>query len=307
MFRFQLSVMTALAGGLWAGSAVPAQAQTPASNSGPVSGYTSGSPLSRRPVVPATAISPSDAPGARHSLALPIFMTTINTPGIYGAYDFGIASLTLFNREPLFYPTYPQRAVIPAVTTTVTPVQRVEATAGRAEPRESVTPREPVRETPRETTLTAGGSLPERTIQPTRGAVADTATLILRAPRGAQITFQGQPVPAGDTMKEYVTPPLVAGREYRYDVVTRWAENGREVRRQREILVHAGDRLDIDLTQPDTERGTRAEPLPAPEPTFPRERSQPPRQSRPTGGATGNGGTSGSGGGSGTGGPSGGR
>jgi len=293
MFRFQLSAMTALAAaGLWAGSAVPVQAQTQPSNSGPVSGYTSGSPLSRRPIVPATAIPPSDAPGARNSLALPIFMTTINTPGIYGAYDFGIASLTLFNREPLFYPTYPQRAVIPAVTTTVTPVERVAPTAVRTEPRESVTPRETVRET----TLTTGGRLSDRTVQPTRGAVADTATLILRAPRGAQITFQGQPVPGGDTVKEYVTPPLVAGREYRYDVVTRWTENGKGVRRDREILVHAGDRLDIDLTQPDTERGTRAEPLPAPEPTFPRERSQPPRQSRPSGGATGNGGTSGSGG-----------
>src|SRR2546423_9656308 len=93
---------------------------------GPVSGYTTGSQIDRRPVVPVTAYSASTyVPGSFRtygSLAEPIFMTTINTPGIYGAYSYGVAPLT-FNREPTFYPAYEPRLDVPAVTTTIAPVR----------------------------------------------------------------------------------------------------------------------------------------------------------------------------------------
>src|SRR5438874_13674350 len=74
---------------------------------GPVSGYTTGSLIDRRPVVPVTAYSASTyVPGSfatYGSLAAPIFMTTVNTPGIYGPYSYGRAPLT-FNRQPTLHP-----------------------------------------------------------------------------------------------------------------------------------------------------------------------------------------------------------
>src|SRR5262245_15515705 len=120
----RFSSLTALAAlGLVAGFAAESRAQQ---TLGPVSGYTTGSQIDRRPVVPVTAYSASTyVPGSFRtygSLAEPIFMTTINTPGIYGAYSYGVAPLT-FTREPTFYPAYEPRLDIPAVTTTIAPVR----------------------------------------------------------------------------------------------------------------------------------------------------------------------------------------
>jgi len=155
-------------------------------------------------------------------------MTTLNTPGIYGAYDLGITSFSLYNREPQFYPAYPQRAVIPELTTTIAPI-----------PPNS------------EASLSA------------QAPVSDTARVHVHVPADAELSFQGVPMSTGGTDREFVTPALVAGRGYSYDVQASWMDNGQEVRRSKRIYVHAGDRVHVDLTEGEsTLKATQ--PLPPP-------------------------------------------
>jgi len=258
MFRLRYALLASLAAGLWAGQAREARAQD--TTAGPVSGYTSGSQLDRRPLVPVTAYSASTyVPGYQGSLYSPIFMTTINSPGIYGAYDFGYTSLTLYNREPTFYPAYPKRAVIPAITTTVAPLQ--EVAPGTVTREQTLSGRVPVAPPGARTLATAAalsGTQPP--------AAPASAILTVRVPENARLTFQGKAVPHKGPTQRYETPALVPGRNYRYDVVADWTQNGREVRQDRHVFVRAGERVTVDFTQPEPERMLRTGPLPAPAP-----------------------------------------
>jgi uncharacterized protein (TIGR03000 family) len=202
---------------------------------GPVSGYTTGSQIDRRPVVPVTAYSASTyVPGSfatYGSLASPIFMTTINTPGIYGAYSYGVAPLT-FNREPTFYPAYEARLDIPAVTTTIAPVR------------------------PTSTIVTA--ATVTREVVP----VNVTADVNVRLPADAKLYFEGIPMEQTGPERHFVTPPLTPGRNYQYDVRAVWTDNqGREVVQDRKVPVHAGDRLTIDFLAPPPSATLRTRPM----------------------------------------------
>ena len=166
-------------------------------------------------------------------------MTTINTPGLYGAYTSRTVDLTLFDREPLFYPAYPTRALIPAVTTTVAPL------------------RPSIDALPEVTTLRAG-------------PLTETASIRVRLPADARLTFQGVVTAPTGGDRRFVTPPLEVGRNYYYDVEATWNEGGRPVRESRQVQVRAGDRLDLDLLKPAPETNTstlRTQPRPLPERT----------------------------------------
>jgi hypothetical protein len=95
-----------------------------------LNGWTSGNPLHRRSIVHVSAYSASPYfAGAYASLAEPIFMTTINTPGIYGAYSYGTGGITL-TREPRFYPVIDDRENIPALDITSAPVRYLRTPTG---------------------------------------------------------------------------------------------------------------------------------------------------------------------------------
>ena len=49
------------------------------------------------------------------------------------------------------------------------------------------------------------------------------------------------------TNREFVTPALVVGRSYSYDVRATWRDNGQEVSRQCQANIRAGDTIDIDF------------------------------------------------------------
>jgi uncharacterized protein (TIGR03000 family) len=217
---------------------------------GPVSGYTSGSLIDRRPIVPVTAYSASTyVPGSFRtygSLAEPIFMTTINTPGIYGAYSYGVAPLT-FNREPTFYPSYEPRLDIPAVTTTIAPVR------------------------PTSTIVTAA-TVTRGPLSGDFGAVAratvpanSTAQVVVRLPADAQLYFEGIPMELTGPERNFVSPPLTPGRNYQYDVRAVWNdEQGREVVRDRKVPVRAGGRVTVDFLTPPASPTLRTRQLPVP-------------------------------------------
>jgi len=234
MYLQRFPSLTALAAlGLLAGFAGESRAQQ---TLGAVSGYTAGSQMDRRPVVPVTAYSASTyVPGSFRSygsLSEPIFMTTINTPGIYGAYSYGVAPLT-FSREPMFYPAYEPRLDIPAVTTTIAPVRPTSNIVTAA----TVT-REAV---PAANAMVARAAIPANS----------TADVTVRLPADAKLYFEGIPMELTGADRHFVTPPLTPGRNYQYEVRAVWSDNqGHEVVQDRKVLVHAGDRLTVDFLSP---------------------------------------------------------
>lgn len=172
---------------------------------GVASGFTSGSPYSFRPLVPyGSSYARPPAPRPRYSrFDSPIFMTSINYPGVDGAYMSATTWVSYYDRAPYFFP-------------------------------------EPT---------SAGASLT------TAAAVANlTARIDVLVPSGdANLTFDNLPTTPTGTTREFVTPPLVVGSNYVYNVRVSWLDDGVRRSRDKNVFVRAGDRLVVDLT---TSQGT---------------------------------------------------
>jgi uncharacterized protein (TIGR03000 family) len=207
---------------------------------GATNNYSSGSPLDRRPLVPVSAYAAGTwlpGPGSwAGTSASPIFMTTINTPGVYGAYSFGTTPSTL-NREPWFVPAYNPRADIPAVSVTLDPIE------------------------------------PNRVLRGTQALHSDglgkqSASVRVRLPASARLYFEGVPTSQTGTSREFVTPPLISGQNYRYILKAVWEEDGQPVVQERQVYIKAGDQLDVAFLRaaPERTRSLQARPLPVPEP-----------------------------------------
>jgi uncharacterized protein (TIGR03000 family) len=91
-----------------------------------------------------------------------------------------------------------------------------------------------------------GSFSPEQTAAYYGSVVADREAVIdVRLPAGAVILFGGQRTTSTGPERRFVSPPLVPGKEYVYEVTVRWQEGGREVTRNRSLPVRAGERLNI--------------------------------------------------------------
>lgn len=258
VLRFEL---LAVAGMLAVVGASQAQVISQYRPGGQNQNYTSGSRLYRRPLVPTTAISPSPYVGLEDaSLAPPIFMTSLHYPGIYGAYQFGIAGQGTFNREPMFYPAHNPRDDIPALTTTIAPIRKETFAV-----RETVAPID----------------------RPATAPEMRTAILHVHVPPDAELFFEGKPTALAGSDRDFESPPLAEGQKYRYDVLARWRQNGRPIVETRQVYVNAGDRLYIDFLKPapkseaTLKTGRLPAPEPAPEAKPPKIRTYEPSRSAP--------------------------
>jgi uncharacterized protein (TIGR03000 family) len=250
----RILVPACLAGAVLLSAATTCRAQA-------LSGWTSGSPLDRRPLVPVSAFSSSPyVPGIYGSLAPPIFMTTIHYPGQYGAYSYANGAI-VYPREPRFYPSLESTSIIPAVTTTVEPFRRLDTPAGAATL--YANPPVDVPTSPGSTTLTT--VVPREPALPVDEVAENTARVVVRLPEEAQLEFQGIPIPGSGRVRKYTTPPLPQRKDYHYDVRAIWRENGRDVVQERRVTVYPGARVDIDFIAPppetSRERELRTEPL----------------------------------------------
>jgi uncharacterized protein (TIGR03000 family) len=70
----------------------------------------------------------------------------------------------------------------------------------------------------------------------------------VNVPENARVWFENQETQQRGTDRLFVSPPLEAGKDYVYHIKAQWMENGRPVVRSKEIIVHAGDRVTIDMT-----------------------------------------------------------
>jgi uncharacterized protein (TIGR03000 family) len=146
-----------------------------------------------------------------------IFMTTINYPGLYGAY-FGSVPAVTYNTRPSasnFY-TAGETAVLPPRVVTLTPTMRAVPLAEPA---------------------------------PTADTTARVNVLV---PSEARLLIQGVPMTLTGSYREFVSPPLVPGESYTYTLRGVWNENGKEVARDRVLRVRGGETYTVDLTQSPT-------------------------------------------------------
>jgi len=78
--------------------------------------------------------------------------------------------------------------------------------------------------------------------------VPETAAVInVRVPPDAKITFSDQETKQQGPFRQFVTPALDRGQNYYYMLRVQWNENGQSMDRSRKILVHAGDRINLDV------------------------------------------------------------
>jgi uncharacterized protein (TIGR03000 family) len=74
--------------------------------------------------------------------------------------------------------------------------------------------------------------------------------LTVKVPNDARVWIQGAEMDLSGPVREFVSPSLTPGSEYRYTVRATWSENGREVSRTRKVDVMPGDHVSVDFTAP---------------------------------------------------------
>ena len=86
---------------------------------------------------------------------------------------------------------------------------------------------------------------------------ATTTSVEVRVPtEQAEVVFNGVTTKTTGTVRTYQTPRLVPGQDYFYDVIAKWAEDSRQVRRERRVTVSAGQHVVIDFIKPRSSSGT---------------------------------------------------
>jgi uncharacterized protein (TIGR03000 family) len=164
--------------------------------------------------------------------ALPTYMTSINYPWMYGAYGYYYA---------------PGRFVFGATPSEGTQAPTLYGTY-----------------LPPENSVYAYRVIPDTASTP----VVTTANIDVVVPPDAELRFDGTLTAETGTVRHFVTPALIPGNAYAYDISATWAENGRQVTSNRHARFQTGERLTIDLTAPPPaeERTSTLRAAPAPRP-----------------------------------------
>jgi uncharacterized protein (TIGR03000 family) len=69
-------------------------------------------------------------------------------------------------------------------------------------------------------------------------------------PANADVWVGDQLTGQGGRFREFLTPPLVQGGDYHYDIRAHWREDGRAVDQTRRVTVHANGWASVDFTRP---------------------------------------------------------
>lgn len=89
---------------------------------------------------------------------------------------------------------------------------------------------------------------PYTTYYPQAPAVdVNAVTVRLHVPTDAQVWFEGEATAQTGEDRDFVSPALTPGREYTYHIRVRWQENDKPVERKRDVKVHAGDRINLNI------------------------------------------------------------
>jgi uncharacterized protein (TIGR03000 family) len=192
-----------------------------------------GEPYYARPaaVIPyhsASSYYPYSGWGAFDYRVYPTYMTSINYPLIYGAYDtlpyspapytFG-AMRSQYSSKPAGYSLL---YLPPAAGLDYRPMPYSPSTLS----------------TPGSVALTA------------RSPGERTAVITVRVPPDAEVWVDGNVLPRTGTERKFETPPIEAGRIYHYEVRALWSQDGRSVSDSQRVGVAAGDRKSVSFLAP---------------------------------------------------------
>jgi uncharacterized protein (TIGR03000 family) len=87
-------------------------------------------------------------------------------------------------------------------------------------------------------------------------ATDTSASVTVKVPEGARLWFNGTPMTATGSVREFTSPPLTPGRRYSYEVQARWNENGREMTQTQDVEVRAGAHVNVDFPMQPTKAPT---------------------------------------------------
>ncbi len=73
------------------------------------------------------------------------------------------------------------------------------------------------------------------------------AHLIVQVPAGAEVWVDGSKTQQTGPSRDFVSPPLAAGRGFSYEVRARWKGEKGDVEQTRQVPVHAGERVNVDF------------------------------------------------------------
>jgi uncharacterized protein (TIGR03000 family) len=101
-----------------------------------------------------------------------------------------------------------------------------------------------------------------------------TAAVTVQVPVGATLFINGQPTSQMTATRKFVTPALLVGKRYRYNLEATYTWNGEELTKKYSIEVTAGGTITVDLTKGETvvkpppppEPEVKPEPKPEPKP-----------------------------------------
>lgn len=88
---------------------------------------------------------------------------------------------------------------------------------------------------------------PPAAVPPARPAEARVSAEFFLPRPDAVLFVEGVKMDGTGAARRFVSPPLAPGRRYTYSFEARWVEDGKEVRRTREVPVYAGDRITVDF------------------------------------------------------------
>jgi uncharacterized protein (TIGR03000 family) len=74
---------------------------------------------------------------------------------------------------------------------------------------------------------------------------AATANLVVEVPENAEIWFDGNKTAQTGASRNFVSPPLVPGRMYTYEIRARWKDNGRAAEQTQIVMVRAGEQVHV--------------------------------------------------------------
>lgn len=94
-----------------------------------------------------------------------------------------------------------------------------------------------------------GGLAPFVALIPAGRARSMEARITIQGmPAEAEIFFDGEPTTQRGDQRNYFTPSLEVGKIYEYEIVARWQERGKEVKRSRQVTLTGGDAVLVDFS-----------------------------------------------------------
>jgi uncharacterized protein (TIGR03000 family) len=71
-------------------------------------------------------------------------------------------------------------------------------------------------------------------------------------PADAEVLFDGEATTLTGGTRTFISPPLEAGKKYRYEITAKWTANGEKVEQTRKVPVTAGARVRVDFLTPES-------------------------------------------------------